>query len=131
MTFKTVTVSYKATGSWDILGAVNDKPIVTHIYRKLIKYIHFYKRPYTEKENRPPSPEAEFSEGWIYLMKCVLWLQKYHPEENKFHKAQVLFEKICDKPERDALGKQLEGNQKPYNNDICSEKLCVHVYTCS
>ena len=123
MTSKTVTASFKATGVYplnrkavDIPGAVNGKPIVTPTEklakRQEIKYIPFYTSPYTEKENRPPSPEAEFSEKELNLFakryeenydlfdeKCDLWLQKYHPEENRICKA--LFEKECDMLETD------------------------------
>ena len=78
MTSKTVTASFKATGVYplnrkavDIPGAVNDKPIVTPTEklakRQGIKYIPFYTSPYTKKENRPPSPEAEFSEKELNL----------------------------------------------------------------
>ena len=75
---KTVTANFKATGVYpwnhmavDIPGAVNHKPIVTPIEKfarfQVIKYIPFYMSPYTEKENIPPLPEAEFSEKEVDL----------------------------------------------------------------
>ena len=65
----------------------------------------------------------------LFEEKCDLWLQGYHPEENRICK--VLSEKECDMPERDTLGKTIREEPDDHAHSENKEVyMCVWLCVC-